>query len=198
MSSFVSDCRAKALELLEEAERATEEFAARTKIKCREGCGQCCLKPGIEVQVVEMLPLANALLEASEADIWYDKAASDPEGRCVFYAADPKDQTLGRCQKYELRPSLCRLFGFAAVSTKDSKHPALAACFWHKRLQPDAVAAAQKSIDAGESVPLFADFRMRMFALAPTPSYSEIMPINRALMLAIEKVELLARQKIED
>ena len=154
MSSFVSDCRAKALELLEEAERATEEFAARTKIKCREGCGQCCL--------------------------------------------NPKDQTLGRCQKYELRPSLCRLFGFAAVSTKDSKHPALAACFWHKRLQPDAVAAAQKSIDAGESVPLFADFRMRMFALAPTPSYSEIMPINRALMLAIEKVELLARQKIED
>lgn len=195
MSSFVSDCSIKAMELLEEAQNATDEFAAKTQIKCREGCGQCCLKPGIEVQVVEMLPLAMSLVENSEADKWYDLAARDPSGRCVFYAPDPRDETLGRCQKYALRPSICRLFGFAAVSTKDSKHPALAACFWHKRLQPETVTAAQTAIDHGTAVPLFADFHMRMFALAPTPSLSEIMPINQALMFAIEKVELLARQK---
>jgi hypothetical protein len=60
------------------------------------------------------------------------------------------------------------------------------------------VNTAQKAIDNGASVPLFADFRMRMFALAPTQNYSEMMPINRALMSAIEKVELLARQKDAD
>ncbi|MEN9835201.1 MAG: hypothetical protein RL011_1394, partial [Pseudomonadota bacterium] len=149
MSSFLSDCSLKALELLEEAQTVTEEFAAKTKIKCREGCGQCCLKPGIEVQVAEMLPLAMSLLESEEAATWYDKAAADPEGRCIFYAPDPRDETLGQCQKYALRPIVCRLFGFAAVSTKDSKHPALAACSWHKKLQPDEVNAAQKAIDNG-------------------------------------------------
>ena len=62
---------------------------------------------------------------------------------------------------------------------------------------PDAVTAAQRDINAGASVPLFADYRMRMFALAPTLSYSETLPINRALMQAIEKLELLSLQDLD-
>ena len=29
---------------------------------CRSGCGECCLHPGIEATVLEMLPLAYQLL----------------------------------------------------------------------------------------------------------------------------------------
>ena len=60
---------------------------------------------------------------------------------------------------------------------------------------PETVKAAQQAIDEGASVPLFADHRMKMYAVAPTPSYTELMPINRALMIAIEKLDLQSRQE---
>ena len=197
MSSFANDCAEKALNLLLEAQSETDVFAKQTGIKCREGCGQCCLKPALEVQVVEMLPLARELIKNGEASSSYDLAAASPDGVCVFYAPESQDHTKGRCRHYALRPGICRLFGFAAVSTKESEHPALASCSWHKQLMPEAVKAAQRDINAGGNVPLFADYRMRMFAIAPTPSYSETLPINRALMQAIEKLELLSLQDID-
>ena len=169
MSSFANDCAEKALNLLLEAQSETDVFAKQTGIKCREGCGQCCLKPALEVQVVEMLPLARELIKNGEASSSYDLAAASPDGVCVFYAPESQDHTKGRCRHYAL----------------------------HKQLMPEAVKAAQRDINAGGNVPLFADYRMRMFAIAPTPSYSETLPINRALMQAIEKLELLSLQDID-
>jgi Fe-S-cluster containining protein len=179
-----------ALGVLEEASAATEEFAVRTGIRCREGCGQCCLKPGIEARVVEMLPMAMELLRLNEADQYYDKAAADPDGRCVFYAPEAGDETLGRCRHYRFRPSVCRLFGFAATGAKDGRAPQLVACSWHKKLQPQAVAAAQHQIDRGAVVPQFAEFGLRLQMLGPAGT-QELLAINRALMQAIEKLSLV-------
>ena len=194
MPSYLDDLTNEALMILHQAQAETDEFAERTGIRCREGCGQCCLKPGIEVQVVEMLPLAKELLEKGEADNAYDKAAQDPEGRCIFYSPNQEDESKGSCLKYHLRPSLCRLFGFAAVNTKARNSPALAACYWHKKLQPEEVKKAQSTIDQGAKVPIFADYRMQFYALAPSQGFTQIMPINRALMIAIEKAELHQRR----
>jgi Fe-S-cluster containining protein len=190
-SSHIETCADQAAEILAEIEAATTAFAARTGLACRARCGQCCLKPGIEAQVVELLPLARELLTKGEAEEVYDRAAADPEGPCIFYRGEAHDQTLGRCSRYSLRPSLCRLFGFAAVSGKDNRPPELAACHWHKRLIPDVVAAAQASIDAGESVPRFSEYSLRLAMLAPDSALSQRLPINRALALAIEKLSLV-------
>lgn len=195
--TFIDSCADQAEALLGEIEAATTAFAAESGIRCREGCGQCCLKPGIEVQVIELLPLARALVAAGEADAVYERAAANADGSCVFYRPSGPDDTLGRCSRYSLRPSLCRLFGFAAVSGKDGAPPALAACHWHKRLAPERVAAAQRAIDAGASVPRFSEWSLRLRLLAPTPALAERLPINRALMRAIEKTDLAARSAPE-
>jgi Fe-S-cluster containining protein len=190
MVDFIDACADAALGILAETSAATTAYAESSGIRCRTGCGQCCLKPGIEAQVVELLPLARALVAEGTADAAYDAAAAAPDGSCIFYRPNGQDATLGRCSRYELRPSLCRLFGFAAVSGKDGRRPALAACHWHKRLTPEVVTAAQAAIDAGGAVPLFSDYSLKLSMVAPFPALNERLPINRALMRAIEKVSL--------
>ena len=189
-TSYVAGATAQVATLLNEIGEAADAYAALSGIRCRSGCGQCCLKPGIEAMPLEMLPMAQALLSAGTADQWYDAAAADLDGVCVFYARDPSDHTLGRCTQYALRPSLCRLFGFAAVNTKAPRPPSLAACHWHKKLQPEAVALAQATIDAGGDVPKFSEYSLRLNMIAPSPSLSQRLPINRALIQAIEKLSL--------
>jgi Fe-S-cluster containining protein len=189
VTSFIEEAEQRAHAVLMEVEAATQAFATKSGIKCREGCGECCLKPGIEAQVVELLPLARDLTNKGEAELWYERAVKDPDGRCVFYKPSVPDQTLGRCGQYELRPSLCRLFGFAAVSGKNGK-PQLASCKWHKSLAPDVVARAQAEIDGGGEVPLYSDASMQMRLISPDSGLSERLPINRALARALEKINL--------
>lgn len=185
--SFLKGCEERAHEVLMQVERETQAFAAQSGIACRTGCGECCLKPGIEAQVVELLPLARDLTQKGEAELWHERAMKDPDGRCVFYQPSGPDETLGRCGQYELRPSLCRLFGFAAVSGKNGK-PALAACKWHKRLQPEVVDRAEQEIAKGAAVPLFSDVSMQLRMIAPNSVLSDRLPINRALARALEKI----------
>lgn len=188
-ASFLEEAEKRALQVLMEVETETQAYAAKSGIKCREGCGECCLKPGIEAQVVELLPLARDLTRKGEADAWHERAVKDPDGRCVFYKPSGPDETMGRCGQYGLRPSLCRLFGFAAVSGKEGK-PALASCKWHKSLHSSVIAKAQQAIDKGDSVPLFLDASMKLRLIAPDSGLSERLPINRALVRALEKISL--------
>lgn len=191
MTSFIESCADKAADLLQDVQSATDAFQKNSGIRCRSGCGQCCLKPGVEAQVVELLPLARQLLSEGSAAYWHSQAKKTPAGRCVFYAPNPKDETLGRCGRYSLRPSLCRLFGFAAVSGKDGKPPRLAACHWHKELQGNTVTAAQSQIDQGAEVPLFSDYSLRFSLIAPGSGLGDRLPINRALAEAIERLSFL-------
>ena len=187
--SYLDEAADRAWAILQEIEAATTAFAAASGIRCRAGCGECCLKPGVETEVVEMLPLARALTERGEADLWHERASAAPDGVCVFYGASEGDRTLGRCGQYDLRPSICRLFGFAAVSGKNGT-PQLASCKWHKQLTPEIVEAAQKSIEQGAPVPLFSEFSLKMRLIAPDSALAERLPINRALCRALEKISL--------
>lgn len=188
-STFTATLTDQVAAVLDEVERATQAFAAASGIRCRDGCGQCCLKPGVDVRPIEFLPLARELLAQGRAEAAYADARADPDGVCVFYQGQATDATMGRCGVYDLRPSLCRLFGFAAVSGK--RGPELAACHWHKRLQPEVVKGAQRSIDDGGTVPHFSDVAMRLSMLAPGSGMEHVMPINRAFALALEKAALV-------
>lgn len=178
--------------LLAEISDATNEYEARAGYNCRPGCGQCCLKPTVEAQVVEMLPMAQHLIDTGLADTVYDRASENADDACILYASTEGSPDMGRCGHYDHRPSLCRLFGFSAVNRKAGP-PELAACHWHKKLAPEAVKSAQSAIDAGGSVPLFSDYTMKVRSLSPSSSWGFRLPINRALMIAIEKL-MLARQ----
>lgn len=173
-------------------ESATAQFASRAGIKCRSGCGQCCLNQNVEARVIEFLPLARYLFEIDMAHEIYELATTSKAASCILYRPDPSDSSLGRCGHYAYRPSVCRLFGFAAVRDKN-KRPQLAACQRHKKLQPEIVAAAQEEIDKGAEVPMFSDFGMQLSALTTSDALMQMLPINQALARAIEKVALSRR-----
>lgn len=174
-------------EVFREIDLRVTEFELASGIRCRPGCGQCCHESKVEVSPVELLPIAGEIVEQGKADVWHEIAAQNPKGRCVFYAPDPFDPSLGRCTIYLDRPALCRLFGFAAVRAK-SGEPKLASCHWHKKLQPEAVAKAVEAVRHGSlPAPRFTDYQDRLRDLSPSRSDSALMPINEALMRAIEK-----------
>lgn len=178
--------------LLEEISEATNSFEREAGYSCRAGCGQCCLKPTVEAQVVEMLPMAQHLIDLGIADEIYDRALQAEEDSCILYVETPGNPGMGRCGHYQARPSLCRLFGFAAVNKK-SGPPELSTCQWHKALHPEKVKAAQEKVNAGGSVPLFSDFTMQVHNLSPASSWGFRHPINRALRMALEKL-MMSRQ----
>lgn len=170
------------------------DFQAATQLHCPSGCGWCCENPTVEATPLEMLPLALELFRRGEADQWLARATQiyqaggNATGVCVFYRPDPLVEGNGRCQVYQWRPSICRLFGFATVTSKVGQ-PELAACVRHKALLPDIVAATQEAIAQGLPAPSFAQLSQQVANIDPYLGRQQ-MPINQALKIALERVGL--------
>ncbi len=170
----------------------TAEFARATGLACPPGCGRCCLNPHIESTPLELLPLAAAIHDRGEASLWLDRLAAaerDPASTpCACYQPDPLIPGNGRCGVYELRPGICRLFGFAAVQNKYGE-PELAACKHHKTAVPESLERAQQAVRQGTPIPLFADALAQLAGLGAEAD-RERLPINQALRVAIARVGL--------
>lgn len=167
----------------------TAAFRAATGLGCPTGCGRCCDNPQIEATPLEMLPMALALIHQGEAAAWLERVRRQaPLGTCVFYQADPAISGNGHCQKYTWRPLLCRLFGYAAVTDKQGL-PVLSACSRLGEQRPEQLAAVQGAIATGCPVPKFADWQVRLTQLDPYWGHQHL-PINQALMVALERVGL--------
>ena len=166
-------------ELFAEADRAVGVYAGETGLTCPAGCGGCCRSPEISVTVLDMLPMALAMVGEGQAEAVLE--GLDAAVRCPVF--EDHGGGKGRCLRYETRPTLCRLFGFAGVADKHG-------------LVRLAVCRAQKErglvVDEEVRPPAFAEFGRRLAALAPEYG-TEIMPIRAALRVALEKVLLLER-----
>ena len=187
--SFNSDLICSVLELYSEMDRQTAEFRTATGLRCLPGCGQCCESSMPEVTVLELLPAAQELFSRREAQQWLERIASIRENeRCVFYQPDPLIPGNGHCDLYILRPSVCRLFGFAMIKNKDG-NPELLTCRRQKKEDPSSVKAAQEAISRGMAVPSF-DYFFFQIATFEHSLGRHRLPINRALHLALERYGL--------
>ncbi|HTL11609.1 MAG TPA: YkgJ family cysteine cluster protein [Bdellovibrionota bacterium] len=192
MADSLQERSRRILGVLEDLSRETDRFEAEAGLHCRAGCGDCCNNPEVEATVGEMLPLAFEILGrgAAQAEHWHGQAEAGEGKRCVFYAANSTDPSLGRCSVYALRPGLCRLFAFAAVRDKEGK-PRLAACHWHKSETPEVTAAAQEGVASGRlTAPFFVEWQTRLDEVSELASLTEKFPINTALARALEKASL--------
>lgn len=170
-------------------DKETETFRAKTSLQCPPGCGICCTSVKVEATVLEMLPLARELFQQGEAFRWLEHIPeADDERKCVFYQPDPLISVKGRCLVYPWRPSLCRLFGFAAVKDKNGRSEAVI-CKYQKKSMPRIAAAVKAAVLNGLSIPRFTDFSMQISALDPSPE-NRLIPINQATRLALEKYGL--------
>src|SRR3989338_188376 len=105
------------LRLYSKLDKDIEQFSFTVGLKCASGCGRCCKNPHVETTVLELQPVAIELFRKNEADQWVNKAVEAAgQGRCVFYKPDPLIPSNGRCSVYPLRPLVCRLFGFSAIT----------------------------------------------------------------------------------
>lgn len=173
------------IDLLNSVARQTQDFSHATGLHCKDGCGKCCENPQIETTVAEMMPLARHLWAAGEARQMWDRLVPGP---CVFYKPDAAVAGNGRCSVYEYRPGICRLFGFAARRGKDGRKE-LFTCRVMKEHFSEDCRRAQDHIDSGRPVPMASDYGLQVQSADPNWG-RELMPINSAVRLALERVHL--------
>lgn len=162
-------------------------FQLKSGLRCLSGCGgACCTKAEVEASVLEMLPAAAEILRRGEADVWLEKTAN--QTRCVFYQSDPGPDAPGHCTFYPWRPPLCRMFGFASVTTKTGER-AFSACKRVKAALPDTVKRAAESV---ADAPCFSDAEALVRGLDPSLG-THLLPVNQALEKAILRLGLALR-----
>ena len=167
-------------------DQQVKEFQLKTGLRCAAGCGVCCPTAEVHASVLEMLPAAHEILCRGASAFWLDRIeAEGTDGVCVFYANHRAPDAPGHCGLYAFRPTVCRLFGFAAVRIRTGAHE-LSICKQVKRQCPEAAAAA-RSLQG--DAPCFADVGVRVSSL-DISSGTRLMPINEALRGAILRLGL--------
>jgi Fe-S-cluster containining protein len=176
----------KVTALFADIDKKVAEFQLKSGLRCPKMCGACCPSAKVQTTILEMLPAAQEILRRDAAAFWLDRISNQtPSNRCVFYQTQPAPEASGHCEFYPWRPSVCRLFGYAAVRTRQGKS-ALAACKQLKQTAPDDVVAAMAlEIEA----PCFTWYGTRIYGLDPVLG-TKLFPINMALSHAVERMGL--------
>lgn len=152
-----------------------DSFVESTNLRCPTGCGACCYSPEIEAMPVEMLPLAELALTNSHINL--------ETKQCPFFQPNPLNSSKGRCTAYNLRPSLCRIFPYG--TSKDKK----GGIKWNpcsKMVDKEGIERSRKVIENGKGL-TYTIARQKLQDLQP--SLAETMPINEALMSAMQYIK---------
>jgi uncharacterized protein len=178
---------AKVMDSYAQIDRLTDVFLSTTQLHCPVGCGWCCSSPDVEATPLEMLPLAVELFRRKEAELWLERLREEKEtSTCLFYHPDRLVSGNGRCEVYQWRPTICRLFGWSTVTNK-SGQPELLACSRHKAMMPKLVERATDAIANGWEAPNLVALSQQVTNIDPDLGRQR-MPINQALRVALERV----------
>ncbi len=180
--------RVRSVELLYgQLEKEIAKFQSHTKLHCVAGCGKCCTNPEVEASPLEFLPWAYHIFLEGMALQVLDEIKKHPTSICHLYSPlSLIDSAKGSCSQYAYRGLICRLFGFAAGRDKLGRLR-LATCKIIKENQRDNYELTALAINNGLSIPIFSNYYQKLahidFRLG-----NNIVPINKALQLALEEV----------
>ncbi|RAJ13026.1 YkgJ family cysteine cluster protein [Olleya aquimaris] len=174
--------------LFDKLDAEIAQFQEKTTLHCLTGCGNCCTNPSIEASPLEFLPYAFYLfLNGKAEDTLMLLNTKTTTSICHIYSPlNIIDSTLGRCNNYKYRGLICRLFGYAASNDKYGQKR-LVTCKIIKDHQKQSYQDTQVAINQGLNVPMFTDYYMQLSQIDFTMG-NVIVPINKALKLAIEEV----------
>jgi len=186
---MLTELSEEVLALYQELDRKILRFQEATGLKCPPGCGACCVFQEVEATVLEVLPLAIESFSAHQVDLCYAKIEEQEKKGdrvCILYRPDPQTPGKGRCVCYEVRPLLCRLFGFAARRNKEGDLELcpckLLRATFSEKLQEEGERAWSKL-----SVPVYQETSMRIAVLNPGMGFRRL-PLNLAIKSAIEQI----------
>ena len=175
--------------LYREIDTETIHFKSTNKLDCPPGCTKCCQISSrkIEVSLLEMIPLSIYLWQTGKAEIFLEKIkVADQGSPCVLLRTELSAQDKGRCQFYDLRPLVCRLFGYSATLDKRG-NPAMVLCQTFKKRDPLLEERLNQKIRNGMNVPILSVFSRKMMWLNPYLG-KERTSIHEALRQALEWV----------
>jgi Fe-S-cluster containining protein len=172
--------------VFKQLDKETQKFGKQSNLKCLTNCNLCCLKKGLEANVLEFLPLAYHLVQNNLHDAALDLLETEPE-HCINLAKNPAlGQTAG-CGAYEQRGLICRLFGFSTVQDKNAKL-SVYTCAHIKHEYPEEFKRASELINTkGMNIPLVTDFYYQIYFI-DTQMANDYNPINVSIRKAIERV----------
>ena len=163
------------------------QFQLKSGLRCPVSCrGVCCLKEDVYTTVTEMLPVAHSVLLNGESRYWIEQLESmPPVSRCVFYSENVHENSQGHCCQYNLRPTICRMFGFASTRNKRGELK-LSTCKIIKQEDPDSYRFAT---EIQTEAPCFSNVSSMLYGLKPSID-ARLLPINEALKSALTRVGL--------
>lgn len=168
-------------------DRKIIRFQHAASLTCPEGCGACCDTQHIEATLLETLPLAEAVFNDGMEEaiiIAIENKISQKDFSCVLYHPDMEHAGNGRCTYYQVRPLICRLFGFAARKNRQGEKE-FSTCKRIRELSPEGIRRGEIGISAGLRIPVFQESFMRIASLNPAIGFKPL-PINIAIKEAIE------------
>lgn len=171
--------------LFDQLDRETQQFQDKSGLGCVTGCGKCCTHPNIDASPLEFLPWALELYLSGKAEDTWATLQDSSDQTCALlnpFALLNK----GHCGSYKHRGLICRLFGYAASKDKYGKLR-LATCKIIKEEQTEKYHAVSQAISEGLYVPVFTEYYMQL-AQIDYQMGSKIMPINKALKMALAEV----------
>lgn len=171
--------------VFKQLDRETEKFTKQSGLKCLTNCNLCCLKKGLEANVLEFLPLAYHLVMNNQHDAVLDLLESEPEF-CINLAKSQIPGLTAGCSAYENRGLICRLFGFSAIRDKNSKL-AIYTCSHIKNKYSAEYKKATERINSGTNIPIVTDFYSRI-SFIDMQMANDYNPINVSIRKAIERV----------
>ncbi len=168
-------------------DQEVNRFRLKTGLGCVENCdGACCRNANIHTTILEMLPVSHELFQRGEGAVWLERLSDNAmDDFCIFFQDHRKPAASGHCSMYAFRPSVCRLFGFAAVRNR-AGDKILATCKYIKQAFPEIHLPAQAFQSQAHC---FSDQSAHLYALEPC-SANRLLPINSALRLALQRVGL--------
>lgn len=160
----------------------------QTGLNCVKHCSLCCHKKGIEATPLEFYPLAAYLHRTGQMDAFLEKLDNlKDDDLCVLLDKDAHQNGTWGCTAYPYRGLVCRMFGFGFRLNRMGV-PDLVTCKTIKSVFPESVQrAVQLSASEPETLPLFRDYSMQLWAIDPE-LFDKPMPINQAIRIAVERL----------
>jgi uncharacterized protein len=172
-------------QVFKQLDKETQKFAQKSNLNCLTNCNLCCLKKGLEANVLEFLPFAYYLVKNNLHNEALELLEKEPE-HCINLAKSQVEGITAGCSVYEYRGLICRLFGFSGVHDKNGKL-SVYTCTHIKNKYPDEFKLASGLINSGMNIPVVTDFYYRIYFI-DNQMAGDYNPINVSIRKAIEKV----------
>jgi len=176
------------LELFRELDNEIAKFSAESGLKCKPGCGKCCLYPKVHATILEFIPFAyKMMLEQRAFALLETLKSKDAESSyCIIYNPISLSSKHGNCSDYPNRGLICRLYGYSASMNKDNSL-SLITCAIIKSNNPEFFRNADSLLASAEHLPIAAEYYSRLQS-TDLPLSLQSYPINVAIRKALEHV----------